>query len=92
MSSVGKITQVIGPVVDIRFEDCELPNLNNAIEVYKDDGSRVIVEVAQHTGDDSVRCIAMSSTDGLVRNSRCVDTGAPISVPVGKEILGMVLL
>ncbi len=88
MSSEGRIIQVIGPIVDIRFEDSELPNLNNAIEVYKDDGSCIIVEVAQHTGDDTVRCIAMASTDGLVRNNRCVDTGAPISVPVGKEVLG----
>ncbi|MBQ6367514.1 MAG: F0F1 ATP synthase subunit beta [Erysipelotrichaceae bacterium] len=88
MKNEGKIIQVIGPVVDIRFENGELPNLNNAIEVYKEDGSHIIVEVAQHTGDDTVRCISMASTDGLVRNSRCVDTGAAISVPVGKEILG----
>ncbi|MBR3384106.1 MAG: F0F1 ATP synthase subunit beta, partial [Atopobiaceae bacterium] len=88
MSSEGKITQVIGPVVDIRFEGGRLPNLNNAIEVYNEDGSHVIVEVAQHTGDDTVRCISMAATDGLVRNSRCVDTGGPIAVPVGKEVLG----
>ncbi len=88
MSNVGKIIQVIGPVVDIRFDQGELPNLNNAIKVLKEDGSHIIVEVAQHTGDDTVRCISMSSTDGLVRNSRCIDTGEPITVPVGKEVLG----
>ena len=88
MSNEGKIIQVIGPVVDIRFDQGELPNLNNAIKVLKEDGSHIIVEVAQHTGDDTVRCISMSSTDGLVRNSRCIDTGEPITVPVGKEVLG----
>ncbi|HQE70025.1 MAG TPA: F0F1 ATP synthase subunit beta, partial [Atopobiaceae bacterium] len=70
MSSEGRIIQVIGPIVDIRFEDSELPNLNNAIEVYKDDGSCIIVEVAQHTGDDTVRCIAMASTSGFSRGMK----------------------
>jgi len=84
----GKIIQVIGPVVDIRFPKGELPKLNNAIEINKEDGEKLIVEVAQHIGDDSVRCISMASTDGLLRNLVCVDTGAPISVPVGKQTLG----
>lgn len=88
MNKEGKIIQVIGPVVDIRFEEGQLPNLNNAIKVYKDDGSTITVEVAQHIGDDTVRCISMSSTDGLVRSARCVDTGDSITVPVGKNVLG----
>ena len=84
----GKIIQVIGPVVDICFDEGELPNLNNAIKVSRDDGQEVTVEVAQHIGDDTVRCIAMTATDGLARGNKCTDTGAAISVPVGKQILG----
>lgn len=84
----GKIVQVIGPVVDIRFSEGELPNLNNAILVDKEDGSSITVEVAQHIGDDTVRCISMAATDGLTRSARCVDTGAAISVPVGQKTLG----
>ena len=82
----GRVIQVIGPVVDIRFEG-ELPALRNAVEIIKDDG-KLVVEAEQHTGDDIVRCIAMDSTDGLVRNMKAIDTGAPIKVPVGKEVLG----
>ena len=82
----GRVIQVIGPVVDIRFEG-ELPALRNAVEIIKDDG-KLVVEVEQHTGDDIVRCIAMDSTDGLVRNMKAIDTKAPIKVPVGKEVLG----
>jgi F-type H+-transporting ATPase subunit beta len=84
--NIGKIIQVIGPVVDIRFEDGNLPALKNAINIEKND-DRVVVEVAQHIGDDIVRCISMSSTDGLVRSMKCVDTGNPILVPVGDEVL-----
>ena len=84
----GKIIQVIGPVVDICFDEGELPNLNNAIKVSRDDGQEVTVEVAQHIGDDTVRCIAMTAADGLARGNKCTDTGAAISVPVGKQILG----
>ena len=87
MKNVGKISQVIGPVLDIRFEEGELPNLNNAIEVDVN-GVRLVAEVAQHIGDDVVRCIAMGSTDGCVRGMLCKDTLAPISTPVGREILG----
>ena len=87
MNETGKIVQVIGPVVDIRFSPENLPEILNAIEVHKDEGT-MVVEVAQHIGDDIVRCIAMSSTDGLKRGMECVDTGSPIQVPVGDEVLG----
>lgn len=83
----GRIIQVIGPVVDIIFTG-ELPNLNNAIIIEKNDGTKLTVEVAQHIGDDIVRCIAMASTDGLMRSLPCYDTGKPIEVPVGKNVLG----
>ena len=89
MQNIGKIVQIIGAVVDIRFsKDC-LPNLLNAIEV-DNQGKNLVLEVAQHIGDDIVRCIAMSSTDGLVRGMEAVDTGSPIKVPVGKETLGRI--
>lgn len=84
----GKIVQVIGPVVDILFESGELPKLLNAIEIPLKGKKPLIVEVAQHIGDERVRCIAMDSTDGLVRGMEAVDQGAPISVPVGEEVLG----
>ena len=84
----GRIVQVIGPVVDIRFPEGHLPKLYNAIEIIKNKDEKLIVEVAQHTGDDITRCISMGSTDGLVRNMECIDTEAPISVPVGTETLG----
>ena len=80
---IGKVVQVIGPVLDIRFEDGQLPALLNAIEIELN-GKKLIVEVAQHIGDNLVRCIAMSGTDGLVRGAEAVDTGASISVPVGE--------
>lgn len=83
----GKILQVIGPVLDIRFSMGEMPNLLNAIEIEKN-GKKIIAEVSQHIGDDTVRCISMSSTDGLVRGDKAIDTGAPISVPVGNKTLG----
>ena len=85
----GTVIQVMGPVLDIRFADDQLPMLNSAIEV--PNGDKVLVaEVAQHIGDNVVRCVAMSSTDGLQRGAEAVDTGAPISVPVGDECLGRV--
>ncbi|MBR3841010.1 MAG: F0F1 ATP synthase subunit beta [Erysipelotrichales bacterium] len=87
MANIGHIIQIIGPVVDIRFETGSLPALNNAIRIKKDNID-VTVEVAQHLGDDTVRCISMSPTDGLLRGLEAEDTGAPISVPVGKEVLG----
>ncbi|MDY5006952.1 F0F1 ATP synthase subunit beta [Candidatus Allofournierella merdipullorum] len=85
----GTVVQVIGPVLDIKFPDGQLPSLLNAIRVENGDKS-LIVEVAQHIGDNVVRCIAMSSTDGLVRGAKAVDTGGPISVPVGRECLGRI--
>ena len=87
--NIGTVVQVIGPVLDIRFGDGQLPNLLSAIEI-NNEGRRVVAEVAQHIGDNVVRCIAMSSTDGLRRGIEAVDTGAPISVPVGNECLGRV--
>ena len=86
---VGRITQVMGPVVDVRFNENELPNLQNALEI-DNRGKRLVVEVAQHIGDNVVRCIAMSSTDGLVRGADAVDTGHPIRVPVGEQTLGRI--
>lgn len=83
----GLIHQIIGPVVDVKFEPEELPKLNNAIEIDAN-GRRVVAEVAQHMGDDVVRCVALSSTDGLSRGMIGVDTGGPIKVPVGREVLG----
>ena len=83
----GKIIQVIGAVVDVKFKKDQLPKLNNAINIEKD-GHTLVIEVAQQLGDDIVRCIAMDSTDGLVRGQEAVDTGGPIRVPVGKATLG----
>ncbi len=85
--NVGKVVQVIGPVIDVRFETEDLPEILNAIKI-EHDNKTLIVEVAQHIGDNTVRCIAMSSTSGLIRGIEAVDTGAPISVPVGKPTLG----
>ncbi len=85
----GTIVTVIGAVLDIRFSPDHLPNLLNAIEI-DNNGQKLVVEVAQHIGDDVVRCIAMGSTDGLVRGMEAVDTGASIKVPVGKETLGRI--
>ncbi len=86
---IGEVVQITGPVLDIRFGHDELPALLNAIEI-DNNGSRLVAEVAQQIGDNTVRCIAMNSTDGLVRGMKAVDTGAPISVPVGEECLGRV--
>lgn len=86
--NTGKIVQVIGPVVDIRYPKGMLPSLKNAIQIKKSETETLTVEVAQHIGDDCVRCISMGSTDGLVRGMECLDTEAPIMVPVGQKILG----
>ena len=86
---IGKVVQVMGPVLDIRFADGELPELLNAIEL-QNNGKPLIVEVAQHIGDNVVRCIAMAATDGLVLGAEAVDTGGPIKVPVGDACLGRV--
>lgn len=87
MQNIGKIVQIIGAVVDVRFQKDSLPKLLNAITI-DNHGKQLVIEVAQHIGDDIVRCISMGPTDGLVRGMDAVDTGAPISVPVGQETLG----
>ena len=87
-NNIGKITQIIGAVLDIKFTKGNLPEINEAIKVPTRDGKELVVEVSQHLGDDIVRCIAMGSTDGLVRGMDAIATGAPISVPVGENTLG----
>lgn len=88
MENKGHISQIIGPVVDVNFEDSQLPDIRSALHLTRDDGSRLVLEVAQHLGENSARCIAMDSTDGLKRGHTVVDTGAPIQVPVGRDTLG----
>ena len=88
--NIGKITQVVGAVLDVKYAESKLPEINEAIEVTRKDGSKLVVEVAQHLGDDIVRCIAMGPTDGLVRGMAAGATGAPISVPVGENTLGRI--
>ena len=83
----GIINQIIGPVIDIKFEEGHMPELLNAIQI-QNEGRTIMAEVAQHIGDDVVRCVALSSTDGLIRGMKALDTGAPITVPVGPEVLG----
>ncbi len=87
--NTGTVVQIIGAVLDIRFDPEHLPNLLNAIEI-EHDGKKLVAEVAQHIGDDTVRCIAMGSTDGLIRGIPAVDTGASIKVPVGRQTLGRI--
>ncbi len=87
-TNVGKITQIIGAVLDVKFMEGHLPEINDAIEIQRKDGGKLTVEVSQHLGDDTVRCIAMGPTDGLVRGMDAVATGGPISVPVGEATLG----
>ena len=87
-NNIGKITQIIGAVIDIKFTEGNLPEINSAINIKTNDGGRLVVEVAQHLGDDTVRCIALGPTDGLVRGMDTEATGAPISVPVGEQTLG----
>mmetsp|Transcript_48152 Transcript_48152/g.49006 ORF Transcript_48152/g.49006 Transcript_48152/m.49006 type:complete len:132 (+) Transcript_48152:65-460(+) len=89
--NTGKVTTVIGAVVDVQFPD-KLPKILNALEVEVADGNdRLVLEVAQHLGENTVRTIAMESTDGLVRGQACVDSGAPIQVPVGPLTLGRII-
>ena len=89
-NNIGKITQIIGAVLDVKFGEGQLPEINDALEITRDNGEKLVVEVAQHLGDDTVRCIAMGPTDGLVRGMDVVATGAPISVPVGEATLGRI--
>ncbi len=91
MENIGHISQIIGPVIDVNFSDSKLPDIRNAVELTRDDGSRLVLEVAQHLGENTARCIAMDSTDGLMRGHKVRDTGAPISVPVGRGTLGRML-
>lgn len=88
--NMGHITQIIGAVLDIKFSQGHLPEINEAVKVPTGDGTVLTVEVAQHLGDDTVRCIAMGTTDGLVRGMAAEATGAPISVPVGENTLGRI--
>ncbi len=88
--NTGKVVQVIGPVVDVKFEG-ELPQINNALEVPLADGEVIVLEVSQHVGSDIVRCVAMSSTDGLIRGAQVKDSGGPITVPVGPATLGRLI-
>jgi len=88
MANTGYITQIVGPVVDVRFDEGKIPSILNALSVRSGDGRDVVLEVLQHIGDNRVRCVAMSATEGLSRGLATVDTGRPISVPVGKEVLG----
>ena len=90
-AATGKIQQIIGPVLDVQFPPGQLPNIYNALSVEREDGGKLIVEVAQHLGENTVRAVAMETTDGLVRGMEVVDTGEPITTPVGKEVLGRVL-
>ena len=87
-TNIGKITQIIGAVLDIKFTEGKLPAINEAIRITRKDGEVLVVEVSQHLGDDVVRCIAMGPTDGLVRGMEAQATGGPISVPVGEHTLG----
>ena len=88
--NTGKITQVIGAVLDIRFDQGVLPEINDAVEIRRKDGSTLVAETAQHLGDDIIRCIAMGPTDGLIRGMEAIATGGPITVPVGEVTLGRI--
>jgi F-type H+-transporting ATPase subunit beta len=85
--NIGKVVQVIGPVIDIRFEKGKIPSILNAVHI-KNGSGKIVAEVLMHLGDELVRCIALSATDGLARDAEAVDTGSPVTVPVGKEALG----
>src|SRR5881275_3023098 len=95
MQKTGKVTQVIGPVVDVEFPPGSLPEIFTALTVsntgISDKSDNLTIEVAQHLGENTARCIAMDSTDGLVRGQQVKNTGGPISVPVGKGVLGRIL-
>ena len=90
IKNIGIVTQVIGAVVDVHFED-ELPSIYNALKLKIDDNKEITLEVMQHIGERTVRCIAMSSTDGIARGMEVINTNAPITVPVGRATLGRVL-
>jgi F-type H+-transporting ATPase subunit beta len=87
----GRVSQIIGPVVDVEFNEGELPAIYNAVTVARNDGTELVLEAQQHLGENLVRCVAMDSTDGLIRGIEATDTGQPISVPVGPEVLGRLI-
>ena len=87
----GKIIQIIGPVIDVAFSENELPAIHNAIKISRQDGTDLVVEAQQHLGENIVRCVAMDATEGLVRGMEAHDTGEPITVPVGPEVLGRMI-
>ena len=88
MPNIGKIAQIIGPVVDVSFADARLPKIYDALEIKKENGQKIILEVQQHLGEDRVRAIAMDSTDGLLRGMPVLDTESAIKMPVGDQIKG----
>src|SRR5205823_1400726 len=91
MPNIGKISQIIGPVVDVNFsDDAHLPRIYDALEIIKDNGQKIILEVQQHLGEDRVRAIAMDSTDGLLRGMPVTDLESPIRMPIGDDIKGRV--
>ena len=87
----GLITKVIGPVIDVEFKSGILPDIKDSIEIIVDDNNKIVAEVQQHLGENRIRSVAMSSTDGLRRGMKVVNTGEPIKIPVGKPILGRIL-
>jgi len=91
MKNIGYIAQIISAVVDVHFENGKLPEIYNALEVEKSDGAKLVLEVSQHLGENTTRCVAMDSTDGLQRGQKVVDTNSPIQVPVGKGTLGRMM-
>ena len=88
MANTGKVTQIIGPVVDVSFdaESSTLPSIMDALTVTKHDGTVIVLEVQQHLGEDTVRTVAMDATDGLTRGQEVTDTGSPIMMPIGEDI------
>ncbi|MCB0259537.1 MAG: F0F1 ATP synthase subunit beta, partial [Calditrichaeota bacterium] len=87
----GVIKQIIGPVVDVQFPEGKLPHIYSAINVKREDGTTLVLEAQQHLGENIVRSVAMDSTDGLVRGMEVVDTGSPITVPSGQQVLGRLI-
>jgi len=89
--SEGKIIQVIGPTVDVEFPEGQLPAIHNALKIKREGYPDLVLEVQMHLGENKVRTVAMDSTDGLVRNHKVLDTGGPITVPVGEGVLGRII-
>ena len=87
----GTVSEIVGVVVDVDFAEGELPQIRNALEIARAEEGRLVLEVQQHLGENRVRCVAMDATDGLTRGVEALDTGGPITVPVGEEVLGRLL-